>query len=345
MQSQGRFWVGGALALLVMVALVRCGGDAPVPTGTEEDRRLDMAGNRPSPASWQEVLADPRLLRRFQPAATGKRRPQSGIPAGAIRVHGTREAFDAAFPGLPVEDFENRTTVPYFGLPNTSVCMDDGPWNHETNDACFSPGAILPGISFSTTPKPNRATKPMVALEGGIFGVFTAAIGPTWWDDDLIITFTEPVCAVGLDWQDPDFPPEFTALTIRVYGPGDVPIGSIVDATEGFVGISAAGTIARIEFDDSNHRVGELVDDVAFGCACQPNVQAIAAVLEGWTGMPMIFQRLVDRTMAFLKTGNPEAIGLVRQLGLALRQLGLITQTEFDFLLDTIEICAVEGAA
>ena len=179
-------------------------------------------------------------------------------PLGGPVFYADRAVFDADAPGLPIEDFEN-TLVP----PN-SVLSCDGPFNSATNDACFAPGAILPGISLDNT----VAGQQMVVLTAGFLGATSVTVGPNTFTDELDITFPDGgISAVGLDLQ----MDVAGNVDITVFGIGGVEIGSqtVAVSTIGdpvFWGVVAGEPIESIHVvsPDGN---GELVDDVAFGAS------------------------------------------------------------------------------
>ena len=53
-----------------------------------------------------------------------------------------RSAFEADFPGLTVEDFEEAR------FPAGPVTLCEEPINSLSNDDCFIPGEIIPGVDF-----------------------------------------------------------------------------------------------------------------------------------------------------------------------------------------------------
>ena len=69
------------------------------------------------------------------------------VPAHAtFMTFSDRGAFDAAAPGLPIEDFSN-TLVAANLIVGCSPVLDSA-----TDDACFAPDGILPGLSLTADP-------------------------------------------------------------------------------------------------------------------------------------------------------------------------------------------------
>jgi hypothetical protein len=189
-------------------------------------------------------------------------RPAAATPAtarppraqqGSLTFYTSRAVFDAAHPGIPLEDFGN-TNVP----PN-SVMACDGPFNSQTNNGCFSPGDILPGISIV-----NTSGGQLVVLTPPFFGVNCVAVGPNTFVENGELDFNPPVEAVGLDLNSnvPD------TYNIEVFGPG----GSLGTTTAPgnipgiFWGVDTSdpGGISRIT-TNSPAGSGELYCNVAFG--------------------------------------------------------------------------------
>jgi hypothetical protein len=73
-------------------------------------------------------------------------------PAGAaVMQYATRAAFNAAFPGLPVEDFEEAR------VPASSSATMSGPLDINTNNLIFHPNEILNGLRVNV---PNTVSNP-----------------------------------------------------------------------------------------------------------------------------------------------------------------------------------------
>ena len=173
---------------VLAAALVLSGCDAPVqpPVEPAEDetglavqtatefaaRGLDL----PKPPTREEVTTP--LMSASASASNG------------LTFFTDRATFDAAFPGLPLEDFEAGNVI--------SVVGCTAPIDENTNNNCFSPGDIEPGIRFNSIPvRPNVG----IALIGtGIFGNTSKYIINNFGGDDFSIEFTAgDVSAVGMD--------------------------------------------------------------------------------------------------------------------------------------------------
>src|SRR6266571_7040399 len=108
----------------------------------------------------------------------------------------SRADFTAQFPDLPVEGFEagNVADGDVVGCP--------GPLDATSDNTCFSPGGILPGIRFNSDHTSGQdETGEDVALLGNGFGgvAHSKQLVATVDVDGFLIDFTENVTAAGMD--------------------------------------------------------------------------------------------------------------------------------------------------
>ena len=187
----------------------------------------------------------------------------SAAPADAALVtFSTRTTFDAAAPGLPTETFED-------GNVSTVGIACAAPADASTNNACFSPGDILPGLQVLSDGF-FSSTDSALHYSTGIFST-TSALFANFFDDTLALEFDAGVEAVGFD--------AFTAkgfgpLSISVFGTsgllGTFALGAPTDKNGSFFGVvSSDALITRITLVSANFDVGpvEGVDNVSFGSA------------------------------------------------------------------------------
>ena len=198
----------------------------------------------------QNSLSDPiRALSGNLPALGSVRR------ASGASIFDSRNNFNAAAPGLPIEDFEDGSATP------GAIVTCSSPLNSATNDACFTPGEILPGIEIHDNPGPSN--NGMVLLGRNVIGNPSIATGPQSFSEGTDIRFTNNnVQAVGMDV----FINTPSIVGITVYGQSGVLRTSSVAATTtgSFWGIISDQPISRISLTSS---FGELVDNIAFGGA------------------------------------------------------------------------------
>lgn len=175
--------------------------------------------------------------------------------AEGLAYYSDRAAFNADYPGLPLEDFEGTL------VPAGSILACDGPFDFTTNNACFPPGAIKRGIRFQSGVGPHED---MVVLGAGTY-MPTSLIGPNTFTETFDILFIEGgVYAVGMDVLDN----VTESVLIDIYGPDNVLLGqtSVPTGMPGvFWGVGSDRPILRIRLHSAGGSGGEVVDNVAFG--------------------------------------------------------------------------------
>lgn len=220
-----------------------------------------LAQKPDGPAKWTDVPPD---------AVTGGPAPHQNpsAPTATLVFYTDRAVFQADNPGLTFEDF-SATNVP----PN-SVGSCPGPFNSATNNACFSTGAIVDGISLDSTPSSDN-----VVLTPPFLGVTCVAVGPNFFADDAELTFTGPddVFAFGADIWGPFGP---VPVDISIYGAsGLLGTDSFVGGNPGaFWGVASDEAITRIEVVDPGD-LGELFCDVEFGGTGVPTTPPLGLLL------------------------------------------------------------------
>lgn len=204
-----------------------------------------------------------------------------------VTIFPTRDLFDAAVPGLPIEDFDDLSfPVNTFGVDVVGDVVDS-----TTNATPIGPGDILPGISFTTTDlahTPNSLTvlNPFV----GFFPT-TNVLGPNWTPetgaDQLVMDFSPSVDAVGFDvWGLLNGPGSVAATFFN----GAAELGSTTvvatDTPASFAGGVAndADVITRVVLDmqidvQGGNAMGEFVDDVAFGVVPEPSSLSLLPIV------------------------------------------------------------------
>jgi len=212
---------------------------------------------------------------------------QMSTTAG-LSYYSNRGDFDADFPGLPVEGFENGN-IPAL----TVVALVSDHLDELTNDPYFSPGDILPGIQIgaSGTEAPSIA-----GLGVGIAGNLSKIVLPNFFKDEEIITFNPPVTAVGFDVHD------FTGGTlcnIDILDAIGNPLGSTTSGSSSagvFFGVCSDIPIGKIILD-SQTGTGEGADNIAFGNA--PPKTPVP--LSGWAVYMGIFLIFAISALRFRK--------------------------------------------
>ncbi len=178
-----------------------------------------------------------------------------GYVGSDTTLFATRAAFNAAVPGLPVEDFEEGQVAP------NSVVTTAGPiMNGVVNSAFGNPNDILPGIIIQSTDEGNPAEE-IALLGAGLIGNASKVLGANWFAYNTEILFPDGVGAVGMD----ALLNSTGSLVVNVYGMGGQTLysGSLSSSPQGaFFGMTSADPIARIVLVSTE---GDLVDNIAFG--------------------------------------------------------------------------------
>ncbi|MEM8962651.1 MAG: IPTL-CTERM sorting domain-containing protein [Acidobacteriota bacterium] len=178
---------------------------------------------------------------------------------GGLTFYDDRTVFDAAFPGLPTEDFELGNVA------DGGLVACPAPADATSDDGCFTPGDLLDGIVISDLPGPDT-TDGLLLIGDGTFGNTTRILGSNTLADSLEISFPDPVEAVGLDLI--NLPGPADSLTIDIFGPADLLLGSVSApsaATGDFWGVSSTpmSPIARLELTSTINEA-EAIDNVSF---------------------------------------------------------------------------------
>jgi uncharacterized repeat protein (TIGR01451 family) len=246
--------------------------------------RLTITSTGVSPLAWSLVEMGPLVLRRdipggAQPAQPGDSLSTSQAPAGAetspvgavpipagpsangVVYYADRAVFDAAYPGLPLEDFQEGSVTE----PGITAC--DPPLDQYSDDDCFNPGDILPGIAFSDNPGPNLDG--LVLLGAGFNGNSSKILSTNTYVDAFEIQFTDPyVFAAGMDLHS-----HYSASVVSVttYARDGISVLDTITATAtnsgAFLGLASAQPLGKIRiFSLSNQAEG--IDNIAFGNLC-----------------------------------------------------------------------------
>jgi len=172
-----------------------------------------------------------------------------------------RAQCDASCPGLPVEDFETNlcTADTIQGLP--------APLNSSSDDACFMPNQILPGIEFANDGTDQGGVE-LVFVGSNLFGLSSDVVLTNIFLEPYFITF--PGNVVDTACMDiVSLLSDTNTCDIDIYGTSGF-LGSInVPCTPGgnFFGVQSDSDIIRIEILDTSGdgHGAEGADNIAFG--------------------------------------------------------------------------------
>lgn len=171
--------------------------------------------------------------------------------------------------------FQNFLSAP--ATPGTFIVCN-APVDASSNDDCFTPGQILPGIAFSDNPGPDNGS---ILVFGANFASNANPQGPlasNTFTDTLDILFSDPATTragflAGCMIQGG---PCSDQMTIQVFGVSDALIGStsvaVSSAFNTFVGVTSGETITRINLSNTIN-VGSNVEgllNISFGAAPAP---------------------------------------------------------------------------
>ena len=142
-----------------------------------------------APQSLTEWLAQGKPGFQVQPVA-----PKLAATPETLTFYNSRAGFDADFPGLPVEGYENGS------MPYGSVDSVPHPLDQYSSNAYFDPGDILPGIQFWAS---QTHTGDEIAVLGEQFmSNPTKGAVANYFTDVYHIMFNPPVQAAGMDLTD-----------------------------------------------------------------------------------------------------------------------------------------------
>ncbi len=223
---------------------------------------IDAGCNRRETVKPDSTLR-PTLLKRLAIALAGAAFVTFGtvgISNAATVTFGDRGAFDAAAPGLALEDFESAN------VPANSSWGFPAPLDSMTNNAVFSAGDIQGGIQF--VDNPGGHLNGLIAVGDGYLGAASKKLTPYFLGDALDIVFTDAVNAVGFDVASLVNP---SNIVISVFGAGGlldaaVFAGNTIDSFFGVISDTDLITSIRVS---SGFNALVAVDNVAFGMVDQ----------------------------------------------------------------------------
>jgi hypothetical protein len=235
-----------------------------MPAGVTAQDRLSDVGFQLTPN---------RSMSSGGPAGRAELKPTAASTEVLATVYTNRATFDAAFPGLPIEDWEDFIDGTVLGC--------DAPANNGTScTGGYNVGDILPGLEIDCAANSGPGLGGLVIIPTGFDGNDSIEFGSNFYADNTIINLDPPVDAVGFDiachFGSPQvdilvFDGAGTQIWAGNYSPC-VPTGAFVgwsaDVPEG---------IGRIELNDPSGASVEHIDDVAFGDVAGPG-----SVLTSW---------------------------------------------------------------
>lgn len=181
------------------------------------------------------------------------------VTTGGLLHYSSQAEFETAYPGLPVEDFEESTVV-------TSGVFAQ-PLNSGTSNAYFSAGDILPGITITTEGGNNPGVELIVTVAGQYGWTNTSkAITNNYETNNLTLDFsTSYTYTVGMDL----FMRSQTSgsIDVNVYTDGNTLVDTVtvtLSSPPTFAGIHSPVRITKITFQPTTTEF-EGIDNIQFG--------------------------------------------------------------------------------
>ena len=199
---------------------------------------------------------------------------QDVIVNGDILIFDDEVEFNNTCGGFPIEDFSetNVGADTVLGCPN--------PFNSLTDNACFSPGDLIPGFSITDPIDPNSDA--LVVLTPAFFGATSVAVGANTFTAPTRITFTEFVDAVGMVLVSLR---GNTNTEVQVFGAGNVLLGTatvnLTSINGHFLGVQAEESITRIDLVETGPENGTLLYELSFG-QCVRVISSPIPTLSEW---------------------------------------------------------------
>ncbi|MEO1085666.1 MAG: proprotein convertase P-domain-containing protein, partial [Acidobacteriota bacterium] len=201
------------------------------------------------------------------------RAPSQPAPAilGGLTTFGDRPSFDAAFPGLPTEDFEQGAVA-----DGASVACP-APLDAAGDGTCFAAGNLEAGVIYQDAPGPDGVDG-LLLIGDGAFGNVSKILATNAFGDALELVFPEPLEALGLDLV--NLPGPDDALSIDVFTPAGELLGSVSSPSSAsgvFWGVSSPDPIGRVVLRSTINQV-EAVDNLSFGVGQFLSLADVASV-------------------------------------------------------------------
>ena len=212
------------------------------------------------------LLAGPAAATSWEDVSPGGLAGGSGDDGPANPPRSTRsltfiydeDTFLMLYPGLTWEGFDSTN------VPSGAFLQCSGPFNSATDNDCFSPGAIVDGITLDASDDGVTGGEDLAVLADGFLGNETVWVGPMWFNDHTFIWLDPGVSTFGCFIV---FPNGDSEVEIEVFGElGSLGVDTITGTTGGgFWGVSSSlDVITRVVFT-APYSNGEVFDYVYFG--------------------------------------------------------------------------------
>ena len=196
-------------------------------------------------------------------ANAGPSTPQTIGPGEAETFYTDRATFQAANPGLALEDFETPLWPPGSGA--LQPCPQ--PASSAGSAGCYNPGDLLPGFSM-TSPGTTGSGDELVIIDGAAgFGTPPGVIlGSNYFTAQTRVDFNPPVAAVGFDVISllGGYPVDITIYDIAG-NPINGQTGVAAGVAGSFWGVDSDTPIGAVLISEPSGADVELLDDMEFG--------------------------------------------------------------------------------
>jgi hypothetical protein len=210
------------------------------------------------------VLLAPALVSANSPATT----PLVSDKGGVV-IYDDRTDFNTDAPGLPLEDWEEGHVQGPFVFCNP-------PLNSMSNDACFLPGEILPGLEYQDSIL-GGGTDHVGLGAAGLFSMPSKFVYTNYSAESTNLYFTPTVTALGLDISSNGID---NVINLSIYAADGSLIITDTSMVQGLGSLNFWGVISNTPIERLNIEIlnGEFVDNVVFGNAVPPTAVTVTTI-------------------------------------------------------------------
>jgi hypothetical protein len=206
---------------------------------------------------------------------------QTGM-GGGVTIFTDRTLFTTQNPGLPFEDWDGSCPSA-IGLPT--------PLNSTSDNNCYNPGDILPGITARSNIPTCAGNFCLLYHPEGYTNTLNSWVGAFAWQQPHLLVFSPTVSAVGLDLASFYLP---SAMNIQFYDGEDNLVAQqhldSVGPAGTFLGLTYPGGISRVEIASVNNSSShgyEGTYGVLFGeMVLEPDIEASPLTFDELHNMP-----------------------------------------------------------
>jgi hypothetical protein len=156
------------------------------------------------------------LMRPFAIAAAACLAIHAIAPSATADIvfYTSESSFDANAPSLVNQTFASAT------LPAIGLAVIANPLDKNTNNAVFTTGSILPGLSFSSSAE--HGGQDLGVVKTGVFGNSANSVYNNFSKDSLNLAFGPSATAVGMGLENP----AGSSVVVSVFSPAGLLLGT-----------------------------------------------------------------------------------------------------------------------